>query len=143
MLRLAEKAFYPAIVGVDYAATFTELSLVSSEDLKVAERVAMLSLQGVNLLVQRWIYHCSRVVIPTARISEQISGPYEEADLVEDFSRELVEQGHDPAAAQALVNEWLDADKGSLRRQVAVPQTRPHVRRQLQRLVNSQGEGIG
>lgn len=65
------------------AAFFDEPYLVSPDDLMPDKRIAYLSQTGVNLLLQRWVHHNSRVVVPTATYQEVSSPAYEEADLID------------------------------------------------------------
>ncbi len=69
------------------AAFFEELHLATSAGLR--QRVASLSQFGVNLMLQRWVHHNTRVVVPTFTYQEQTSGVFEEADLIEDWCGEL------------------------------------------------------
>ena len=71
----------------DHAAFFDSPYLVASGDLDRANRIACLSPVGINLLLQRWVAHNSRAVIPTSDYQALTSGPYEEADLVEEWYR--------------------------------------------------------
>jgi hypothetical protein len=63
------------------AAFFDEPYLVSPDDLAVDRRIACLSQTGVNLLLQRWVHHNSRVVVPTVTYQEVSSPAYEEAGM--------------------------------------------------------------
>ncbi len=57
--------------------------IVSPDQLQQAKRIACLSQFGVNLLLQRWIQHNSRVVVPTEKIDEATVSQFDEADLIE------------------------------------------------------------
>ena len=48
------------------AAFFDGPYLVGGDALDLDKRIACLSQSGVNLLMQRWVHHNSRVVVPTA-----------------------------------------------------------------------------
>ena len=61
------------------AAFFDDTFHVHRDELR--SRVACLSLRGVNLLIQRWVHHCSRVVVKTNDIDQETSGAYEEVIL--------------------------------------------------------------
>lgn len=65
------------------AADFDSLHLVAPDELTM--RAACLSAYGVNLLLQRWVHHSSRVVVPTVTFHEQTLSVYEEADLIEEW----------------------------------------------------------
>jgi hypothetical protein len=116
------------------AAFFDEPYLVGPDDLALDKRLACLSQTGVNLLLQRWVHHNSRVVVPTATYQEVSSPAYEEADLIEEWCEERVEAAlaiHE-AAVEAM--KWLreDTDGGVTRqRMLEDPQNRSTVRRQM------------
>src|SRR5690606_17227107 len=93
--------------GKHWAADMVALSLVPAETLQNMTRTAVLSLHGVNLLSQRWVYHNSRVAIPTITYNEQTLGPYEEADLAAEWIAELVDADHSPGALEADFHEWI------------------------------------
>lgn len=123
--------------GTEVGVDFRRINIVLGGELQQYERVAILSLTGVNLLLQRWIRHNARVIIPTATIAEQVVGPFEEADLAADWCSSLADS---PADALSLLHEfdtWIKEPlhpTGGLTRQAALedPQTRPAVRRALQ-----------
>lgn len=73
------------------AAFFDEPYLVGPDDLDLDKRVACMSQTGVNLLLQRWVHHNSRAVIPTATYQEVSSPAYEETDLIEEWVEERLE----------------------------------------------------
>lgn len=115
------------------AALFDELYLVEPEKLR-GRRVAVLSQFGVNLLLQRWVHHNSRVVVPTATFFEQTSGVYEESDLIEEWCDDRTAAGTaiDDAAKECV--EWLreSTPDGVMRQQLLVnPQSRSAVRKEM------------
>lgn len=69
------------------AAFFDVVHVASAE--RLGKRVATMSQFGVNLMLQRWVHHNSRVVVPTVTYNEQTSGVFEEADLVEEWCYDL------------------------------------------------------
>jgi hypothetical protein len=96
------------------AALFDDLRVVRRVDLEQsATRIACLSQEGVDLLLQRWVNHNSRVVVPTHTLDQVVSGPFEEADLVEEWCVEAASFGAplDTAASECLA--WLRADIGN------------------------------
>jgi len=125
--------------GHNWVINFDDIELVEAAAAVSAERTTVLSQEGVNLLVQRWLYHQSRVVVPTLRINEMISGQFDEADLTGDAVSELVEAGADPGEALAKVDEWLDdGPRGATKREALYdPQKRSTVRTDLRREVRS------
>jgi hypothetical protein len=102
------------------AAHFDKVFLAKSSDLTQADRVACLSAIGVNLLLQRWVHHNSRVVVPTWQFQEVCSSVYEEADLIEEWCEERFAAGISYADGAAEVEAWLREDfgNGSTRQQM-------------------------
>lgn len=116
------------------AAFFDEPYLVGPDDLALEKRIACLSQMGVNLLLQRWVHHNSRVVVPTATYQEMSSPAYEEADLIEEWCEERVNAGLKTEEAAVEAMKWLreDIDGGVTRqRMLENPQNRSTVRRQM------------
>jgi hypothetical protein len=116
-----------------HAALFTELDLVQPAAL--GSRVASLSARGVNLLLQRWLHHNSRVVVPTSEFLKVIGGPFEEADLVEEWCEERPDLDPSEAAAQCV--KWLRqaaAPGGEMRQKLLEDeQNRSAIRREMRR----------
>lgn len=115
------------------AAFFDEPYLVGPDDLDLDKRVACMSQTGVNLLLQRWVHHNSRAVIPTATYQEVSSPAYEETDLIEEWVEERLEVGLDLREATVEAVKWLREDTGGVMRQrlLEEPQSRSNVRQQL------------
>lgn len=116
------------------AAFFNEIYLAGAAALDLNSRIACLSPVGVNLLLQRWVHHNSRVVVPTFTYEAQTSPSYEEAELIETWCEErtAVGIGLDDAATEAM--KWLREDAGNgVTHQVLLqnPQSRSAVRRQM------------
>lgn len=111
------------------AANFDKLHLVKPVDL--VDRVACLSPVGVNLLLQRWIHHSSRFVVPSWQLHQTIEGEYEEADLVEDWC--LERGGPDPLAAAKECVDWLrDTTQEPTRQELLKePQRRSPIRSEM------------
>ena len=137
-----KQMFLPALPGGSSAIHFDDLDVVARDDIEKSERLAILSELGVNLLVQRWLHHNSRVVVPTITIHLQTSGPYEEADLVGEAVDDLRAAGIEEETAVIDVDAWLGqatAPDGPSRRELlANPQTRGSVRSSLRRHVRDQ-----
>ncbi len=116
------------------AAFFDELYLVAADDLAADKRSACLSQMGVNLLLQRWVHHNSRVVVPTTTYQEVSSPAYEEADLIEEWCEERVEAGLEIQDASVEAIKWLREDNGggvTRQRMLEDPQNRSTARRQM------------
>jgi hypothetical protein len=111
------------------AAFFDIVHVASSK--RLGKRIASMSQFGVNLMLQRWVHHNSRVVVPTVTYNEQTSGVFEEADLVEEWCYEL-EGVVDPDRATRDAVAWLrqPATAGDDMRQKLLddPQQRSRIR---------------
>lgn len=116
------------------AVFFDEIYLTRPSDLKIENRIACLSQAGVNLLLQRWVNHNSRAVIPTFTYQGATSPVLEEADLIEYWSEERIEDGLSIRDAAAEAVDWLrkELTDGSTRQQrLKNPQNRSTIRREM------------
>jgi hypothetical protein len=114
------------------AALFDHTYHVHPDDLAV--RVACLSPRGLNLLLQRWVFHSARVVVPTHDFDEVTAPVYEEADLIEDWCDIAMEAGRTVEEALHDVNAWLQEglEAGATRQKMLEQdQLRSNVRREL------------
>ncbi len=137
--------FLPKFDGQDdRVIEFEEIELLDASEAENAERVAILSQRGVNLLVQRWANHLTRVVVPTDLINEMISGPFDEADLFGDAVSDLVEAGMPAATARETVEAWLsEGPRGETRRdRLSDAQVRSEVRMELRAQVKEWARSI-
>ena len=118
-----------------YAGFFVDHQLVVSDSLDVNLRVAAMSQRGVNLLMQRWVHHNSRVVVPTQDFQEVSSPQYEEADIMEEWCIDREDDGISLNDATVEINSWLTGEKSSLspRARLEDPQQRSAVRREVRR----------
>jgi hypothetical protein len=139
-----KRMFLPDLLAGPLAIAFDELDIVQRQQVDTAQRVAILSNLGVNLLVQRWLFHNSRVVIPTITINAQSIGPFEEADLISDATLDLIAAGIDSPEATQLLDDWLGnphTQGGVSRREMlANAQHRSAVRSTLRRQVKGWAE---
>jgi hypothetical protein len=109
----------PELIPTDTAGTrnqaafFSDVYLASPEALAAGTRIACLSQTGVNFLMQRWIHHNSRVVVPTWQYQEVTGAAFEEADLIEEWCDDQIgpEVSIEEATAEAM--KWLREDAGS------------------------------
>ncbi|MEL0625390.1 hypothetical protein V6245_00380 [Salinibacterium amurskyense] len=90
-----------------HSSFFHKPSLLSSDLLESGTRLACLSQLGVNLLLQRWVHHNSRVVVPTWSVDQATAEQYEEADLIEEWVDDWHSAGLDPASGESSAHEWL------------------------------------
>jgi hypothetical protein len=122
------------------AAFFDELYLVAPENLIPEKRIACMSQAGVNLLLQRWVHHNSRMVVPTWQYQETSSGAYEESDLIEEWCEERMQADVTVYDATVEAMKWLreDIDLAPTRQQrLGDPQQRSAVRREMRGALRS------
>jgi hypothetical protein len=116
-----------------HAARFNEVLVIKPEQLASYERIANLSEVGVNLLLQRWVHHNSRVIVPTHRFAEVTAGPSAEAELAEEWVVARIAQGMTEEAALRECHEFLraspSADAPTRQKALEDPQRRAEVRR--------------
>jgi len=125
-------------LGSHPSISFLDLATVDSAGLESAQRVAVLSRLGVNLLMQRWIYHNCRLVVPTITIDAAVSAQHEEADLTMECVDELTATGLEVHRAQQLADSWLDEqrpDGVTIRHLLVDPQSRSTARRWMRNRV--------
>jgi hypothetical protein len=116
------------------AAFFDDVYVVPSSNLDPARRIACLSQTGVNLLLQRWVHHNSRMIVPTWQYQDVSSPQYEEADLIEYWCDERVDDGLSVDDASLEAMKWLREDiEGGIMRQELLQerQKRSEIRRQM------------
>jgi hypothetical protein len=92
----------------DYSADFVALDVMDSAILVASERVAVFTQSGVNLLMQRWVHHNTRLTVPTHTYSEVTMSPFDEADLIEEWVSDRVDAGAHARAAELECASWLD-----------------------------------
>ena len=116
-----------------YAGFFVDHQLVRAESLDINRRIACMSQRGVNLLLQRWVHHHSRVIVPTFNYQDVTSPQYEEADIIEEWCLDREDDGVSASAATAEIDTWLTGDKGptSPRVRLEDPQQRSAIRRDV------------
>lgn len=106
------RMFLPEMDGTSYAVEFDDVDVLPREVVEDVPRRAILAQVGVNLLMQRWVHHNTRVVVPTITIDDVTAGPFEEADLLGDACSDLVEAGIGPHDAVRRVDEWFGERSG-------------------------------
>lgn len=123
----------PGELPETYAAKFIEHHLVARAELGAGTRIACLSQRGVNLLMQRWVHHNSRVIVPTWMYQEVSAPQFEEADMIEDWCTDRADDGIDAEAATPEVDAWLSEklDGESRRDRLKDEQSRAQLRRDL------------
>jgi hypothetical protein len=117
------------------AAKFDSLFLVTGDSLGEGRRIACLSQIGVNLLLQRWVHHNSRVVVPTTTYQAVNEAQFEEADIIENWCTDRADDAVELSDAAAEIDAFLSStsiESGMPNRQLlVVPQKRTTVRRQV------------
>ena len=113
--------------------------MIPTKEVCNSERIAILSPVGVNLLMQRWTYHNTRVIIPTHTFDEQLIGPTLEAELANDWCEHF--PGESSEYALGEFQRWLDAtddERGSSRRS-RLPNRQAHsvIRREMRAYLRS------
>ena len=101
------------IDGAHFAANLAGLILAPSMAFDPVQRVASLSQSGVNLLLQRWVHHNSRAIIPTWQYQEVTSPEFDEADLMEEWCEDQVADGQSIQEVTVTAHEWLRSDSGN------------------------------
>lgn len=126
-----------------HAAYFNRVHIVRPGGL--GSRIASLSIRGVNLLLQRWVHHNSRVVVPSGQFQRVIGGVFEEADLIEEWCEER-RTLHLTAATTECIS-WLREQPvdGTPTRQKLLEdeQCRSSVRKQMRQQLQRLQQGIG
>lgn len=122
-----------------HAARFDEFGTVETQALRLENRAAMLSQQGILLLQQRFIHSHSRAEIPLSHLLEASAAVFEETELQESwnlaFVRPQVEDGNIleevlAREAHAFDEVMLTESQGvSLRDHLQTPAARAEVRR--------------
>lgn len=104
----------PVLIGeAHYVALLHEPHLVSPDALDSATRIACMSQVGVNLLLQRWVHHNSRVIVPTANYLRATIEQFEEADLVEEWCDERAATAEEIPAQMVAAHEWMRGESSS------------------------------
>ena len=122
-----------------YAGFFVDHQLVRPESLDIDRRLACMSQRGVNLLLQRWVHHNSRVIVPTYDYQDVTSPQYEEADIIEEWCIDREDDGLSSNDATAEIDTWLTGDRSASapRSRLEDPQQRSAVRREVRAYLRS------
>jgi hypothetical protein len=131
--------------GESFALKYDLCGRVASADLEAAERLACLDPFGICLLLQRWVNHQARVIVPTDQFHLACAHVFEEADLVEEWVEAARSAGGDPDAAAVELHNVLRApreNERSLQESLLDPAKRAHVRRVVRELIKERF-GVG
>ncbi len=129
---------YPAKQSnqANQAVFFEELYLVHPNALQLDKRIACLSEMGTCLLLQRWIFQSSRLVVPTWQIAQSNEHVYAEADLIEMWCEEAKERGVPLDQATSDADAWLSETVGQTTRRAMLRETA--LRSQVQRMMKQE-----
>jgi hypothetical protein len=114
-----------------HVGQFSEIGQALTEDLAKTDRLACLSVYGVNLLQQRFIWNLTRFEVPTFRLNEAFAHTLEEADLLEDWNEILRSAEITEEEAAATFESFIRQDQGNgrtLQADLRDPQLRAAVR---------------
>lgn len=98
----------PESADENLAAFFVEPVLVRAADLDKAKRRACMMPEGVALMLQRWVHHNSRGVIPLWRYEHIIKIPYMESNAIAEWC-EVRGPAIGVEAAEQEAEAWLSA----------------------------------
>lgn len=96
--------------GNHFAAHLHEPYLVPREALQLHNRVTCMSQVGVNLVLQRWVHHNSRVVVPTSDYQLVTAAQFEEADLIEEWCDDRAGNSAEITTETDAAHQWLRSD---------------------------------
>ena len=128
------------------AANLRKLRNESTDSLQSANRIAVMSEIGVQLLQQRMAFHVTRVAIDLETLGEQTAPILMEANLHEEWTVDLGPE------EETDFHSFLDADGRKLREWMKTPRTRyqaqmairKEIRRRLRsHAVRTSGRGFG
>lgn len=121
----------PDAAGGEFVAEFDNVAILESSLLDRSKRVAVLELNGLNLLMQRFVHQLTRVVVATSEFANATLPLYEEIDLIEDWVTYASEKGADATESERHCHDWLREAVGNSSRQEMLrdPQSRSRVRR--------------
>jgi hypothetical protein len=116
-----------------FAAFFDRHHLIKRKDLELDHRVATMSQRGVNLLMQRWVHHNSRMIVPTQEYQKVTGAQYDEADIIEEWCIDREDDGVSLDNATVEIDTWLTGDKSPMspRARLEDPQQRSAIRREV------------
>lgn len=126
----------------NFVVEFDDLHTVSPTQLDDANRIASLSLRGINLLLQRWVHYMSRVVVPTQTINDATESFVDESDVIEEWCETFAIDETKDAIREAGLScmEWLRAehpDGMTYQKMLKDPQSRSTVRKALRAKLNT------
>lgn len=114
-------------------ASFDDLEVVSSGDLRTATRVAVLSMDGIAYMFQRWVYSQTRWPPKKRDFVAALDGPLTEVDLTDEWIEIARRYDIDGADAERAAHTWFVTRDETQSRQerLADPLTRRVVAAQM------------
>jgi hypothetical protein len=135
------QTYLPLLFDGKCAVDFDDLFTVGRDSATPRTRIAILSICGVSLLMQRWVHYNTRVVIPTPTLTNVIAGPFEEADLTAEAVDRLVAGAWTEEDALRELDRWFGTADGQTREPPRIrltdPVQRTAVRHELRRHVTT------
>ena len=121
------------IQGDYHAACFDQIAPTETNQLSDTKRIACLSHNGINHLQQRLIYHLTRFVVPIGNLNAAFAHTYFEADLLEEWTKQLKKICKNPTAK---FEEWIrEEDRQKLLKiEEERPLIRTAMRKEIERL---------
>jgi hypothetical protein len=116
------------------AAHLRAVTTRATPTLAAATRIGVMSDMGVRYLQQRMAFHLTRVAIDLPTLAEQTAPILAEAELHEDWVRELGED------AEPAFHALLDEDDRKLRNWLRSPATRNQAMRTVRQVIRSRRE---
>lgn len=88
-----------------YRADFNQVTSVRSETLERSKRIACLSDLGLQLMLQRQVYHYTRVYIDLPTIHRELASVLTEIELCQDWVEEALEANDETGGSLSVVLE--------------------------------------
>lgn len=120
---------------------FDLIGMVEISALAAGDRLACMSVRGVNILQQRLIWYFTRFEAPTANLNQLFAPVFEEVDLQELWVEASLEAGVPTPEAESAFHDWIRGDDGTGTRwqdRLKDPQARAAVRRAMQSEIERQ-----
>jgi hypothetical protein len=93
--------------GTRFVAEFDNVEVAETKVLERERRIAVLELTGLNLLMQRFVFHLTRVAVPTFEFAKATLPLFEETDLMEEWVDVAISNGVPQDDAERACHSWL------------------------------------
>ncbi len=113
-------------------ADFDSLVIVSAEQLDPENRIAVMDLDGIALLLQRFAHFLTRAAVAKHIFVESVAGADAEVEVLEDWIGRAIDAGAKGTDAAHDCMRWLREDEGGGMRQAQLedPATRKRIVRE-------------